>query len=382
MKDYGTTPTAIKYMANVLKVFFQKSFFDEVTNRDFHTPGDDNAKTTKSIKKRNQQFKITTLYSNGWKSYTGGSLSFAKVKEIVSTLSINVFKSLEDSIESLASFKSAVADPNSAVVQNAGDQLKRILCQVIPGLYTDVASGNWVGTSYDTGSVAIEATTGAVTGTSTVFTAEMVGKPFKAAGHSKWYRVKSRASNTSIVIENDSDDEDSAYDGGTIEAGATYEIQANTKVAITKSNIKYYLDVMSEVLDDLEIPNDGNRWVLLPAKAKTVLLSAPELNVDIEKVHGDVVKKGQVANCSGFKIYVAPTSWFTGDNTSGYWIVGGHKSFITAGYGFIEPISVIPSKDNQVGHGDLVKGLFGYGVKVADERRKAGVNMLATFNLS
>ncbi len=381
MDNYGTTKTAIKFMTKALAVFFRTSFFDMVTNKDFETPSDDNPKTTKSIKRKDQDFKITTLYSNGWKSYSGGALSFTKIKEVVSTLTINAFLSLEDEIASLAAFASSLDDPESTIVTQAGDKLKKSLCQVIPGMYGDVAAGNWIGTSYATGTVTVTVTTGAVVGVGTTFTASMVGKPFKAVGHSAWYRVKTFTDTTHIVIENDSDDLASAYDGGAI-AGAAFEIQGNTKVAITKSTIMQYINTMAEVLNDQEIPDDGNRWLLIPAKAKTVLLSAPEVNVDIERVHGAVVEKGHVANAGGFKIITAPTSWFTGDNTNGYYIVGGHKSFITAGRGFIEPINIIPAKDNQSGYGTLIKGLFGYGVKVADERRKAGVNMLATFSIS
>lgn len=381
MDNYGTTVTAIKYMTNALKVFYRRSFFDDVTNRDFGTPADDNPKTTKSIKRKYQQFKITTLYSNGWKTFTG-SLSFSKIKEIISTLTIGTFLSLEDEVESLAEFKSSVEDPESTIVSQAGDNLKNELCKVIPGFYADVAAGNWFGTSYATGTVAVAVDTGVVTGNGTTFTASMVGKPFKAAGHSKWYRVKSYASATSITIEDDSDDQASAYTGGAISAGAAYEIQANAKVAITKTTIKQYLDDMGAKLDDCQVPDDGTRWLLLPTDAKKVLLAAPEVNADIERVHGEVVEKGLIAKASGFKIFFAPNSWFTGDNTNGYYVLGGHKSFITAGYGFIDPINIIPSKENQSGYGSLIKGLFGHGEKVADERRKAGVCMLATFSIS
>jgi len=376
--NFGTTVTAQKFMANTLKVFFQRSFLRDVTNKDFYTPGDDNPKTTRSIKNKHQKFTISTLYSNGWKNYSGGSISPSKVQEVVSTLSIDNFKSLEDEIESLAHFKSSVSDPQSSIIQDAGGKLKQLIDQAVLAMYGDAGAGNWVGTDYTTGSVAVDSS-GNVTGSGTTFTSAMVGRPFKADGHSKWYRVKSYASATSIVIENDSDDTTSSYDGGAISSGASYTIQATSAASVTKSNIAAQLQKISQNLDENEVPDDGNRYVILPAVAKSALLSAPEFNVDIEKVHGEVVQKGQVAKAYGLRIFIAPTSWFQGDNSNGIYCVAGHKSFITAGYGFIEPITVVDSAKRETGYGDLVKGLFGYGLKVADERRKAGAVLYATF---
>lgn len=378
-KDFGTTVTAQKYMAKTLKVFFQRSFLRDVTNRDFETPGDDNPKSTRSIKREHQKFHITALYSNGWSDYSGSDLSFADVKEVVSTLTIDVIKSLADMVKSLSAFKSSVNDPESSVIDNAAGKLKRLLDQKVLEYYADAASGNWLGTSYTTGTVEVAVTTGVVTGTGTTFTSGMVGKPFKADGHSGWYRVKSFSSTTEIVIEDDSDDETSAYTGGAISASSSYEIQANTAIAITQNNIAQYLAQLSEMLDEGEVPAE-NRYVILPAVAKKCLLKAAEFNVDIEKVHDETVKKGKVAKAYGFDIYIAPTNWFQGDNTSGIYCLAGHKSFLTAGYGYIEPISINEKPENNFGA--KIKGLFGAGFKVADERRKAGATMLATFSLA
>lgn len=383
--DYGTTVTGYQYMAQVLKKVFRTSFMVDVTNRDFYTPGDNDPKSAKSIKSKNQKFVITSLHSSGWSTYAGADLTFAKVKEIISTLTIDTFKSVQDVIESLAMFKSSVADPKSAIIESAGGKLKALLDKAVLGYYADAGSGNWVGTSYVTGTVTVTVTTGAVVGVGTTFAATMVGKPFKAAGHSKWYRVKTYTDATNIVIENDSDDEASAYDGGAIGAGAAYEIQANAKIALTKTNIAQYLATCSQMLDEAHGSNDEqqvpatDRFILLPACAKTPLLNASEFNRDIERVYGDTVEKGMVAKAYGFDIYLAPSVWFTGDNTNGYYSVYGHKGWLTAGYGFIEPVAVISAAENQTNFGDKIKGLFGYGFKVADDRRMYGGLLYATF---
>lgn len=374
----GTMVTAQMFMQNTLKVFFRKSLIALITNDDFYSDaGDIDEKSTKSIRTKNQKFAISTLYSNGWATYSGSTLTWNDVKEVVSTLVIDQFKSFSDKIPSLSYFKSAVKDPKSSVIEHAGGALRELVDQAVLDMVDDAGAGNWIGTDYTTGTVAIDAS-GNVTGSSTTFTSGMVGKPFKATGHSKWYRVKTYTSATAIVIENDSDDEASSYDGGVISAGATYVVQANTKVALTKSNVAAYLTLAKVALDNYSIPED-DRFIVLPATAQVSINAAAEFNRDLNQVFDATVVKGRVEVAYGFKIYYVPDAWVNGDNTSGYHCMFGHKSFITAGYGFIEPISIILSKDNQTNFGDLMKGLYGYGLKVADERRRAGGKLLATF---
>lgn len=377
----GTTVTAQMFMTNTLMVFFRKSLFALITNQDFYTDNPDvDEKSTKSIRSKYQKFTISTLYSGGWTTYSGATLSWNKVKEVVSTLVIDTFKTYNDIIPSLSYFKSAVKDPKSDVITHAGGELRKLVDIDALKFVADAGAGNWVGTSYTTGTVTITTGTGEVVGSGTTFTAAMEGKPFRAAGHSKWYRVKvgSYASGTSIYIENDSDDEASSYDGGAIGAGATYEIQANAALALTPSNVAGALNLCKIALDEQNIPED-DRWIALPAIAQVAINTASQFNQSLDKVHDMVVVKGKVVMAYGFVLHYVPSDWIVGNNTSGFKIPFGHKSFLTAGAGFIEPISVILSKDNQVNHGDMIKGLYGYGFKVADERRRAGGQLFAKF---
>lgn len=375
----GTTVTAQQFMFNTVKVFFRKSLIAKITNNDFYSDsGDIDEKSTKSIRKKNQKFTISTLYSGGWTTYSGATLTWNTVQEVVSTLVIDQFKSYSDTIPSLSYFKSAVADPKSSVIEHAGGKLRELVDQIVLDMVDDAGAGNWVGTSYTTGTVTVTTGTGAVVGVGTTFTAGMVGKPFKAVGHSKWYRVKTFTNGTNIVIENDSDDEASAYDGGAIGGGTAYEIQADTKIALTKTNIAQYLNLCKIALDEQAIPEE-DRFMVLPAIAQVAVNTAAEFNRDLDKTFDMVVKNGKVVEAYGFQISYVPSSWVNGDNTSGYHCLFGHKSWITAGYGFIEPISIIESKDNQTNFGDLMKGLYGFGLKVADERRRAGGKLLASF---
>lgn len=384
MADLGATTTSIKYQTKALQKFFARSMYVDVVNDNFEAQNVSDPKMKKSVDKKFKEFVVTTLTGGGWKSTDGVSaLSYSKVTEVISRLVVGTFLEITDEIPSVAAFASAIDAPDSEVISQAGNAIYEEMDKALLAFYADAASGNWIGTNYATGTVTVDVTTGAVTGLGTTFIAGMVGKPFKATGHTKWYRIKTFVNATSIVIENDSDDVATAYDGGAIAGGSAYVIQANTCLAIVATNIKYYLDVLSATLDTAKVPNDGKRWLALPAlAAKPVLLAASQMNVDIERVFGATVEKGMVAKASGFDLYFLPDAWFTGDNTNGYMCVGGHKSFITGAFGFLENIAVIDAAHNPNGHSDLVKGLFGHGEKVADERRKAGVCFFAKFNLS
>lgn len=384
--DFGTNVTAHQFSKSLLKNVYRKTFLKDVTNRDYETPGNDDPKSTKSIKSMNQKFTITALFSNGWNTYSGSDVTFTAVKEVVSTLTIDTFKALSDKVMSLATFKSAVTDPDSAVIDSAAQKLRVILQKAVLAMYADAGAGNWIGTSYVTGTVTVTVTTGAVTGAGTTFTASMVGKPFKAVGHSKWYRVKTYTSATAIVIENDSDDETSYYDGGAIAALSTYEIQADTKLSITSSNIAQYLAMASQMLDEASyadndettVPEDG-RFILLPAVAKSPLVTASQFNRDIEMTYKDTVVEGKVGRAYGLDIILAKTTWFSGAASTGYFCIFGQKSWLTCGMGFVDPVNLIPAKDNQTNFGNLIKGLFGYGFKVGDARRHCGGLILASF---
>lgn len=385
MASFGATRTSIKYATKTLEQFEHTSILPRVVNRDFKTAGVDDPSKTRRISRKNQEFDITRLIGSGWQSGAGtGTITYNKPTEVISKLIINNYLELKEEVESPAAFASAVEDPEGALMKDSAESMRRVMDQAILGMYADAGSGNWIGTSYTTGTVTITVTTGAVVGDGTTFIAGMVGKPFKAAGHSKWYRVKTFTNATSIVIEDDSDDLTSAYTGGAISAGATYEIQANTVLGITAATILHQINTLNAKLDAQMIPNDGNRWLALPAEAaKPVLLSAAQSNAGaIEKVYSEGFQGGEIYKVGSFNLHFLPDAWFTGNNTSGFYIIGGHKSFITADYDYLELPHVIKAEDTASSFSNFLKGLFVYGMKVADERRKAGVTGFVKFSLS
>lgn len=384
MADLGTTRTSIKYASKALEIFEHTAMYPRVVNRDFKTAGVDDPSKTRKISRKNQEFVITQLLGAGWKSSDGiGTLSYDKVKEVISRLVINQYLELADEIESVAAFASAVEDPEQTLLKQSADNMAQAMDKVILGMYADAGSGNWIGTDYTTGTVTVTVTTGAVVGVGTTFTAAMVGRPFKATGQTKWYRVKTYTDATNIVIEDDSDDLTSAYTGGAVAGGTGYVIQAATVKNLTATTIKYNLDILSAQLDSNRVPNDGTRWLALPARAaKPVVLAASQVHADIERVYNKSFENAEIYKASSFMLYFLPDEWFTGNNSTGFYCIGGHKAFITGDYDYLELPHVIEGKNVHDSFSNFVKGLFAHGEKVADERRKAGVAMFTTFSLS
>ena len=384
MENFGATRTSIEYASKELEIFEHSAMFPKVVNRDFKTAGIDDPSKTRTISRKNQEFVITQLIGTGWQSGSGtGTLSYNKPTEVISRLLINNYLELKEEIETPAAFASAVADPEQAMLKWSANNMRQAMDKVVLGMYSDAGAGNWLGTDYVAGTVTVDVTTGAVTGSGTTFASGMVGRPFKAAGHTKWYRVKTFTNTTSIVIEDDSDDLTSAYTGGAIAGGSAYVIQAKALLNLTATTIKYYLDKLSAALDKNDIPNDGTRWMALPAAAaKPVLLAASQAHADIEKVYDKSFVGGEIYKAAGFNLYFLPDEWFTGNNTSGFYIPGGHRSFITGDYNYLELPHVIKAEDTASSWSNFIKGLFAYGTKVADERRKAGVCGFLTFSLS
>lgn len=354
MENYGTH-AGEKFARNVLEVFFELSIADSICNKDYEG----------EIKGGGaDRVNIMTFGAGALKDYTGAAMTADEVQESSGQLLVDQKKAYYFKIESVAKFTSYAEDPASSMIQNKGKVLAETVDNFVLGLYSDVAAGNRVGTNYTTGTVTVTATTGAVAGLGTTFTAAMVGRGFKAAGHTKWYRVKSYASATSIVIEDDLDDEVSAYTGGAIAGGASYTIEAATKLQVAYNTVYGYILDLKQKLDENKIPKT-DRWLVVPSKIGNLMLRASELIPAVSTAYEDVVLKGILGTVSGFKVYTSEQ--VSGDNTDGFHVIAGHKSAITLAVAFTES-----GIEDLVGaFGKAYKGLTVYGAKVPDERRKA-----------
>lgn len=360
MADYGTN-VGEKFAKNTLKIFFERAIAPDITNQDYEG----------EIKGGGaDRLNVLTFGALALKDYTGVAMTVDKPQESEGQLIVNQKKAYYFQIESFAKFSSYVESPESTLIDTAGKTLARTVDNFVLAFHGDVASGNRIGTDYTTGTVTVTATTGAVTGSGTTFTSAMVGLGFKADGHTSWYRIKTYTSATAIVIEDDYDDVTSAYTGGAIGAGATYTIEANTAITVTKSTIFDYIVDLKTKLDQREIPPE-DRWVAFPSTIANLLLKSSQLQTAVDTAYEDVIKKGIVGYVAGFKVY--SNEQVAGNNTTGYKCLAGHKSFITMAMAFTES----GVEDFTGGFGRNFKGLNCYGAKVIDERRKAGAYLFA-----
>lgn len=344
-----------KFAKNSLKRFKQRACAPQITNDKYEG----------EIKGGGaDRVNILTYGVPAITDYTGADFTFDTVTEIEGTMVIDQLKLWKFQILDWDRFKTYANDVNSVEMQNAGDQLERVIDSYVLGFYTK--AGRVVGTDYTTGTVAVAVTTGVVTGTGTTFTAAMVGKPFKAAGHTKWYVVTVYTSATSITIANGYDD--ATYDGGTIGAGATYTVEGATKLQTSKTLIDDHVLAAKEKLDSAFVPS-SERYIVFPSKIVSVLLQSGQLTPYTPSAYEDVVKLGIVGMYRGFKVIM--NEQVSGDNTNGYHCVAGHPSAITFAMAYTK--SEVVNREANFGKG--YKGLTCFGAKVLDLRRSSLVDM-------
>jgi len=349
-----STNVGEKFAAKVIKIFYETAVTPQITNDDYEG----------QIKGGGaDRLSVLSLTAPDLTDYTGADLTVADLTESEGTIIVDQKKAFYFRIKSWDRFKSYCEDPKDDAMDQEAGKLQETIDSFVLGLHGDVAAGQRVGTSYTTGTVEITVTTGAVAGTTTVFTAAMVGKGFKALGHTVWYRIKSRASNTAIVIEDDLDDETSAYTGGAIAAGATHEVQANTCLTVTKSTIYGYIVDLKTHLKKAKIPS-ADTWLVVNADIMGLLDKSDEL-IHATGSGDDVIRNGFKGTIAGFRLYESQE--VDGDNTDGYNILAGHKSGITFAHAFTET----GIEDIVKNFGKAYKGLNCYGGKVIDRRRKA-----------
>ena len=367
MPSAYATKLAEGFSQKVIKHIYETAPIDEFVNRDY--AGEINSEGGKS------KLNILTLAKLAEKTYNGSNLSVDDVQETNSILTIDQQKSFYFRIKTIDRWKSFIKNPKGTLLEQKAEERKKNIMTFLLGFWGDVGAGNWYGTDYTTGTVEVANSTGVVTGTGTSFTSAMVGKPFKAAGHTKWYRVKTYTNATTITIENDSDDETSAYDGGAISAGATYTIQANTAKTIDNSTTKF-LDMalaLKQMLDEAEVPEDG-RVLFVPAVGETSMLKDSSIKLSVPAAFSEMVKMGLLTELVGFKVF--RSNRVAGDNTNGYHVIAAHKSWLTFGDKLLES----GAEEDLIGNfGMAYKDLFVYGAKVADERRKFAAHAFVKF---
>ena len=353
------TKLAEAFSAKLMEQVYRRALYPFITNTDYRGDIEEGSKVN-----------IPALSRITEKDYDGSNLTADDLQEVVSVLTIDQAKSFYFKVKTIDEYKSFIKNPISRTILQRANERKKNVDSFVLSFWGDVAAGNRVGVDYSTGTVAIDVD-GNVTGTGTTFTSSMVGRGFKAAGHTKWYRVKTYNSPTSIVIEDDLDDVPSQYTGGAISAGASYVIEAVSPVSLTADNVLNYILKVKTILDENEVPDEG-RWLVLPPVIANLVPEGKNIALSVPAVYEELTKKGFVTEIAGFKVFSSPR--VHGDNTNGYHCLAGTNDWLT----FADKVLEAGIEEDLIGNfGSAFKDLYVYGAKVADERRKFACELFA-----
>jgi hypothetical protein len=354
--------TPKKYSLKTVELLWNETLYTRITNTDYEG----------EIKKAGDRVVVRTAQKLTLSAYTKGmTLSTQDLNPSSEELIVDqqyYFKFIVDDVDKL---QNDIDEINITAANSKRDISELIDTDILSYAWKQVHGLNAIGTNYSTGTVAIAATTGVVTGTGTTFTAAMVGAPFKAAGHTKYYRIATYTSATSITII---DLDGVAYTGGVIGAGATYVAYAATAIAVTKSTIYGYLVDLKTALSKRLTPRTG-RFLVVNADAEGLILKAPEFIPAVGDAYAQAVKQGMIGKIAGFDVYFSEL--IAGDNTNGYYFLAGDKSFIAFAMQIMDVV-VIPSATDPNSFVSTCKGLVTWGRKVFEGNRGRGAYLRAT----
>lgn len=355
--------TPVKYSLKLVELLYNDTLYPWITNTNYEG----------TIKDAGDRVRVRTAARVALSTYTKGmTLVKQDLNPTTEDLVVDQQKYFAFVVDDIDKFQNDIAAITEYASNTKRDMAELIDTDILDYMRKNVHGLNAIGTDYSTGTVAVAATTGVVTGTGTTFTAAMVGGYFKATGHTSWYLVTAFTNGTTITI---SDLGTSAtYTGGAIGAGAAYEINAATAVALTKSNVYSYLVQLRTALGQRLTPKEG-RFIVVNSQFEGLLLQAPEFIPAVQTAYNDVVKAGLIGRIAGMEVYTSEL--IAGDNSTGYWFVAGTKDF-TAFALQIMKTSVVPSESDPNSFVSTCKGLLVYGRKVFEGNRGRGAVLRAT----
>jgi hypothetical protein len=368
MSAYGTK-LAEGFSSKVMQQVYDRDLLDSIVNRNYQ--GEINAVGSK--------LNILDFAKISEKTYANAALTADSISENNGQLVISEYRSFYWKEKTLAEWLSYVKDPHPYIVSQVANERSKNLDTYALGFYGDIGGGNKVGTDVTGTLTSITTVTGAVVSAGTEFTAAMVGRGFKATGHTAWYRIKTYTSTSEVVIEDDLDDVDSAYTGGAIGAVA-FTVAAATVLTVTSANILSTVAKAKQLLDLAEkngytaVP-DTDRFLIAPPEFFTTLTQGTGIALHVDAVYQDLVKRGYMGELQGFKLFMS--NRLTGNNTDGYRLIAGHKNWLT----FAEKVLTARMEEDLPGDfGTAYKDLFVYGAKVKDINRNQAVEIFAKFS--
>jgi hypothetical protein len=357
MSAYGTK-LAEGFSQKVMEQVYDRSLLESLVNRNFE--GEINGIGSK--------LNILDFDKISEQTYANSALTADALTENNGQLIIDTYKSFYWKEKTLAKWLSYIKNPHAYIVNQVANERAKNMETFVLAKYGDVGGGNWVGTDVTGTLTSIAATTGAVVSAGTEFTEAMVGRPFKAVGHTKWYRVATYSSTSEITIEDDLDDVSSQYTGGAIGAVA-FTVQCATVLTITAANLLSKVAALKLALDKAEkngyssVP-DTDRFLIVPPEFETILVAATGVALHVPAVYEELVKRGMITELQGFKVF--KSNRLSGNNTDGYYVLAGHTNWMT----FAEKVLDARMEEDLPGDfGTAYKDLFVYGSKVKDIAR-------------
>lgn len=356
--------TPIKYSLRLVELLYNETLYTKVTNTNYEG----------QIRDAGDRVRVRTLGKLSLSAYTKGmSLVAQDLSPTDEDLIIDqqyYFKFIVDDIDKL---QNDIDTINEYASTSKRDMQELLDTDILTYMRKNVDGDNATGTAYSTGTVAVAATTGVVTGSGTTFTAAMVGGYFKATGEDNFYLVTAYTSATSITV---TDLDGTGYTGGAVSGGTAYTINAATAVAVTKSNIYAKIVALRTALGKKLTPKDG-RFLIVNSEFEGALLQAPEFIPAVGQAYDDVVKGARIGKIGGFDVYCSEL--VNGDNTTGYWFVAGTKEYCAMALQIMK-VNMIPSSDDPNSFVTTCKGLLVWGRRVFEGNRGRGAVLRATIS--
>ena len=433
-----------QFSAKVLERVYQNAVVDAIANRNYEG----------EIRKPGDRVNILSFMNDILLSdyQVGSDMNSETIVDAEDQLIVEKRRYYNFSLDKLEDLFTYGGDIPENLLENASKVLEReIDTYVLNKFGEETKAGNWVGvdlvvvgSGQTMASIATSATGGTVTLNANNNTYEsqigstenprdgsvyfagfetnLLYKGFRlrstAAFVSPWYRISAITSSTVASLT----EWDEATSGSDFEEGHTlrglfggygrsfpkygdgnaslltmsslgWEFQAAIATAVTAATIYDQTTLLSEALDENEIPSE-QRKITVPPAGITMLRQASELQpTGIAEIYSGTVLNGRVMRFGGFDVHSAAGSRVStraGKSTSGsgpsaditlttgtigYQIPANHMGFITFADKWSE--SRVVDAENQFAK--KYQGLFLYGAKVPRYSRKMGAVLFGSF---
>jgi hypothetical protein len=370
--------TPIKYSLKLVEILYNETLYTKITNTNYEG----------EIKNEGDRVRVRTLGKITLSTYTKGmTLASQDLAPIFEDLIIDKAQYFKFPVDDIDALQNDVNTINEYASESKKGMQEVLDIDILTYMAQNVHADNLIGTTYNTGTGVVTAVTGAVVGTTTVWTNAMVGSYYQAAtGHTTKYIVVSVTSGTAAIIADIGTvtgftgsyaGGNLVLTGGTYSGGAasgTATLTAATPIAVTKANIYAQIIALRTKLGQKLTPKEG-RFLVVNSEFEGALLQAPEFIPAVGVAYEDAVKGARIGRIGGFDVFTSEL--IPGDNTRGYFFVAGTKDFCAMALQIMKTAILDSSQDPNT-FTTTVKGLLVWGKKVFAGNRGRGAVLRAT----